>query len=58
MIQVDTQDVVGEVPSDDPADPAYAQFIPTGSGTTANLPTKPGPGGSRPPRLVQQPLRL
>jgi RHS repeat-associated protein len=46
VIQVDTQDVIVKYTTNDPGDPAYAKFIPTGQGSTANLPTRPGPGGS------------
>jgi YD repeat-containing protein len=46
VIQVDTQDVIVKYTTNDPGDPAYARFVPTGSGSTANLPTMPGPGGS------------
>jgi YD repeat-containing protein len=46
VIQLDTQDVVVLYTSTDPASPNYAKFTPSGSGTTANLPTTNGSGGS------------
>jgi RHS repeat-associated protein len=46
VIQVDTQDVIVQYTTNDPGDPAYAKFVPSGQGATANLPTMPGPGGS------------
>jgi YD repeat-containing protein len=46
VIQVDTQDFVVQYASNDPGDPAYAKFVPSGSGSTANLPMVPGPGGA------------
>src|SRR5665213_3634525 len=46
VTQIDTQDMVVLYTSTDPADPNYAKFTPTGSGTTANVPMTAGAGGA------------
>jgi|GEM_PF-1310882 len=46
VIRVDTEDQTVQFDSDDPTDACYAQFTPTGSGTTAHVPMKAGPGGT------------
>jgi RHS repeat-associated protein len=46
VIQIDTEDMEVEYESTDPSDPSYAQFVPTGSGSTANVPMMAGSGGS------------
>ncbi len=44
--RVDTQDMIVLYTSTDPSDPGYAQFTPSGSGSTANVPLTAGPGGT------------
>jgi len=46
VIREDVEDKVVAFASDDPTDANYAKFLPTGSGTTAHVPTKAGPGGT------------
>ena len=46
VIRVDVEDKLVQFASDDPADPAYATFEPTGSGYVTHVPTKAGPGGT------------
>lgn len=45
VTRVDTQDMAVQYVGNDPSDPNYAQILPTGSGSTANLPMQPGAGG-------------
>ncbi len=54
VTRVDTQDQQVKFDSSDPSDPRYGQFTPTGSttltaggsGSVAQVPSQPGPGGS------------
>jgi YD repeat-containing protein len=46
VIRFDTQDQYVEYALDDPTSACFAQFTPTGSETTANVPSRPGFGGS------------
>ena len=45
VVRVDTEDKVVAFTSDDPTSADYAHFVPTGSGSTAHVPTKAGSGG-------------
>jgi RHS repeat-associated protein len=46
VVRVDTEDKVVQYTSDDPTSADYAHFVPSGSGSTAHVPMKAGPGGS------------
>ena len=45
-VRVDTEDLQPAFDSADPTSAAYAQFTPSGSGNTAHVAMRPGPGGS------------
>ncbi len=45
VVRVDTEDRVVAFVSDDPTSADYAKFVPTGSGSTAQIPMRAGPGG-------------
>ncbi|QNN23312.1 hypothetical protein HED60_13850 [Planctomycetales bacterium ZRK34] len=46
VTRVDTEDMVVAYDSEDPTSADYGHFTPTGSGSTAHVPMKPGPGGA------------
>ena len=46
VIREDVEDKVVAFDSDDPTDADYAKYTPTGSGYTAHVPTRAGPGGT------------
>ena len=46
VVRIDTEDQQVAFESEDPTSADYAKFIPSGSGSTAHVPMKPGPGGS------------
>ncbi len=45
-VRVDTQDMQPLYGSSDPTSACFAQFTPSGSGSTAQVPMQPGPGGT------------
>lgn len=46
VTRVDVEDQVVVYTSDDPSSADYGHFSPSGSGSTAHVPMKPGPGGA------------
>ncbi len=46
VTRVDTEDLQPAFGSADPSSALFAQFTPSGSGSTAHVPMQPGPGGS------------
>ncbi len=46
VIRADTEDQWVQYESDDPTSPGFAHFVPTGSGTTAQVPSRAGFGGA------------